>query len=57
MKRVKRKEGKKEGATECAADGVDCKTGSDTHAVCTAWVLDKVGKKTFATVHVLGERE
>lgn len=31
MKRVKRKEGKREWEAECAADGVDCKIGSDTH--------------------------
>lgn len=39
MKRVKRKEGKREWEAECAADGVDCKIGSDTH---TEFVHDTV---------------
>lgn len=33
MKRVKRKEGKREWEAERVADGVDCKTGSDAHIV------------------------
>lgn len=40
MKRVKRKEGKREGAAECATDGVDCKRGSDTcslYSMCSGW--------------------
>lgn len=34
MKRVKRKEGKREWEAVRAADGLDCKTGSDAHTVC-----------------------
>jgi len=39
MKRVKRKEGKREQEAERAADGVDCKIGSDAH---TEFINDTV---------------
>lgn len=39
MKRVKRKEGKREWEAERAADGVDCKIGSDAH---TEFINDTV---------------
>lgn len=34
MKRVKRKEGKREWEAERVVDGLDCKIGSDAHMVC-----------------------
>lgn len=39
MKRVKRKEGKREWEAERGADGVDCKIGSDAH---TEFIHDTV---------------
>lgn len=44
MKRVKRKEGKREWEAERAADGVDCKIGSDAHTEFiydTVWILNE----------------
>lgn len=40
MKRVKRKEGKREWEAERVVDGLDCKIGSDAHMVCKLYCMN-----------------